>query len=219
MPIATARVIGRRPPRKRLWTSREAFFTDLGIFLLGVAGAFSVNLVGSLPGSEILLFPLLPVLLLAKGSRAFKREYLWFYVLTLAWLLGTIVADLYVGIGLPFRMKGIARVVFFGLDFMVLAILINNKTRRMIIFALSIAAVMLVFVEELPGRLPDGVEIWTLLSRNRPFLAGLLILLRQEKISELHNYLSGSGRIESQVCISVPNGRGSCGGGSDDTNL
>jgi hypothetical protein len=151
MPIATATQIGRRPRRKRLWTSREAFFTDLGIFLLGVAGAFSVNLVGSLPGCEILLLPLLPLLLLAKGSRAFKREYLWFYVLTLAWLLGTIVADLYVGIGLPFRMKGIARVVFFGLDFMALAILINNKTRRMIIFALSIAAVMLVFSRSFQG--------------------------------------------------------------------
>jgi O-antigen ligase len=151
MPIATARQIGRRPRRKPLWTSREAFFTDLGIFLLGVAGAFSVNLVGALPGNEILLFPLLPLLLLAKGGRAFKREYLWFYVLTLAWLLGTIVADLYVGIGLPFRMKGIARVVFFGLDFMLLAILINNKTRRMIIFALSIVAVMFIFSRSFQG--------------------------------------------------------------------
>jgi hypothetical protein len=48
-------------------------------------------------------------------------------------------------------MKGIARVVFFGLDFMLLAILINNRTRRMIIFALSIAAVMLVFSREFRG--------------------------------------------------------------------
>ena len=145
MPIATARQIGHRPRRKRIWTSRDAFFTDLGIFLLGSAGAYSVNLVGALPGNEILLFPLLPLALLAKGSRAFKRQYLWFYLLTLGWLLGTVVADLYVGIGLPFRMKGIARVVFFGLDFMLLAILINNKTRRIIILALSIVAVMFVF--------------------------------------------------------------------------
>ena len=151
MPVATARQIGLRPRRKRLWTSRDAFFTDLGIFLLGVAGAFSVNLVGALPGNEILLFPLLPLALLAKGSRAFKRQYLWFYVLTLGWLLGTVVADLYVGIGLPFRMKGIARVVFFGLDFMLLAILINNRTRRIIILALSIVAVMLVFSRDFRG--------------------------------------------------------------------
>jgi O-antigen ligase len=153
MPIATARQIGYRPRRKRLWTSREAFFTDLGIFVLGVAGAFSANLVGALPGNEILLIPILPLLLLAKGSRAFKREYLWFYVLTLAWLLGTIVADLYIGSAAVFRMKGIARVVFFGLDFMALAILINNKTRRMIIFALSIVAVMFIFSRDFRGDL------------------------------------------------------------------
>jgi hypothetical protein len=42
-------------------------------------------------------------------------------------------------------MKGIARVVFFGLDFMALAVLMNNKTRRMIIFALTIVAVMFIF--------------------------------------------------------------------------
>src|SRR5271155_3375532 len=97
MPSATARQIGQRPRRERLWTSREAFFTDSGLYLLGLAGAFSVNLVGALPGNEILLFPLLPVLLLAKGGRAFKREYVWFYILTGGWLLGTIVGDIYLG--------------------------------------------------------------------------------------------------------------------------
>jgi hypothetical protein len=151
MPIATPRLIGYRRRPEPFWSSREAFFTDAALFVLGAAGAYSVNLVGALPGNEILLFPLLPLLLLAKGSRAFKREYLWFYVLTLAWLLGTIMADLYVGIAPAFRMKGIARVVFFGLDFMVLAILINNKTRRMIIFALSIVAVMFVFARSFQG--------------------------------------------------------------------
>jgi hypothetical protein len=151
MSIATARQIGRRTRRKRLWTSREAFFTDLGIFLIGFAGAYSVNLVGALPGNEILLLPLLPLALLAKGSRAFKREYLWFYLLTLAWLLGTIVADLYTGTAPGDRLKGIARVVFFALDFMLLAILMNNKPRRMVIFALSIVAVMLVFARGFAG--------------------------------------------------------------------
>src|SRR5579859_2621104 len=153
MPIATARQIGRRPRRKLLWTSREAFFTELGLFLLGVVGAFSVSLVGALPGNELLLIPILPLMLLAKGNRAFKREYLWFYVLTFAWLLGTIVADLYVGSPAVSRMKGLARVVFFALDFMALAILINNKTRRMIVFALSIVAVMCIYSRSFQGEI------------------------------------------------------------------
>ncbi len=50
-----------------------------------------------LPGNEILLLPLLPVILLIHARRAFRREYLWFYVLALAWLFGTIVGDLYRG--------------------------------------------------------------------------------------------------------------------------
>jgi hypothetical protein len=145
MPIRTltARQIGRRPRRIPLWTSRESFFTDLGVFALGVAGTISVGLVGSLPVNELLLFPLLPILLLSKGKRAFKREYLWFYVLVAGWLLGTIIADLYFSSPLTNRLKGTARVVFFAMNFMALAVLINNRTRRLAIFALSIAVVMI----------------------------------------------------------------------------
>jgi hypothetical protein len=140
---ASARPIGFRPRRVPLWNSRESFFTDLGIFILGASGAYSVGLVGSLPVNEVLLLPLLPLLLLSKGKRAFRREYVWFYVLVGAWLLGTIIADLYFSSPLTNRLKGAARVVFFGLNFMALAVLINNRTRRLVIFAVSIAVVMI----------------------------------------------------------------------------
>jgi hypothetical protein len=142
MAIATARPLGLRPRRRPLWESREAFLIDLLIAVFGLAGAFSVNLIGSFPGNELLVLPLLPILLLYRGDRAFKREYLWFYVLVGAWLLGTIVADIYTGSPMVNRMKGTARVVFFGLNFMTLAILISNSTRRMIIFIVTIAIVM-----------------------------------------------------------------------------
>jgi len=127
-----------RPPRK----ASEASFADLGVLILGSVGAFSVGLVGSLPINELLLFPLLPVALLSKGGRAFKREYMWFYVLVVGWLLGTIIADFYYGSPLQNRLKGTARVVFFGLNFIALAILINHRTRRLVIFAISMAVVM-----------------------------------------------------------------------------
>jgi len=100
---------------------------------------YSANIVGALPGCEILLFPVLPVILLAHGKRAFDRQYLMFYLVVGGWLIGTILADTYNGIGLVNRMKGTARVVFFALDFMALAILIDNKTRKIIVFALSLA--------------------------------------------------------------------------------
>ncbi len=140
MPIATARPFGYRPRPEPLWRSGEAFFADVGLFILGAAGAYNVNFVGSIPGCDLLLVTFLPILLLYRGRRAFDRQYLWFYILAGAWLLGTIIADEYNAIGLFNRAKGIARVVFFALDFMALAILLNNKTRRIVIFALSIAA-------------------------------------------------------------------------------
>jgi hypothetical protein len=151
VPIATARIIGHQPRRVPIWTSRASFFTDAGLFVLGAAGAFSVNLVGALPGDEVLLLPILPVLLLARGKRAFKPQYFWFYALSAAWLLGTLIADLHAGTPLPSRMKGTARVVFFALDFTILAILINDKSRRMIIFVLSIVAVMFSYVWQFRG--------------------------------------------------------------------
>jgi O-antigen ligase len=141
-PIGTVRTLGPRPRKPALWNSGGASYADLAVFVLGMAGVFSVGLVGALPGNEILLLPLLPVLLVYRGSRAFEREYLWFLILVGAWLLGTIAADAYIDNYAVNRIKGIARVVFFAFDFMGLAILINRKTRRIIIFALSIAAVM-----------------------------------------------------------------------------
>ena len=151
MPLATARVIGRRRQPTRIWNSREHFFTELGLFLLGAAGTYSVSIIGQLPGNEILLFPLLPVLLLMHANRAFSREYRWFYVLVICWLFGTIVGDLYLGSPLANSIKGTARVVFFALDFITLAILINNNTRRLIIFQLSIFVQMFFIIRFFRG--------------------------------------------------------------------
>ena len=142
IPKPAVKIIGQRPQKKPLWANREAFFTDAGLFALGAAGVSSINLMGSLPGNEILLLPMLPAILLAKGRRAFNREYLWFYLSVAAWLLGTVIADVYNGSNSEVRLKGTARVIFFALDFTALAVLINNKTRRLIIFALSIAFLM-----------------------------------------------------------------------------
>jgi hypothetical protein len=125
------------------WNSREEMYSDLGVFILGAAGAFSVNVVGALPGDELLIFPFLPVLLLGQGRRALNRRYLWFYFLTIAWLLGTLIADTYADSPPENRMKGTARVIFFILDFTALAIFLNDKTRRIIVFTLSIVFVLL----------------------------------------------------------------------------
>jgi hypothetical protein len=151
MPITSSGTIRSRARPEPLWKSRQSFFTEVALFILGVAGLFNVNLIGALPGSEVILLPILPILLLAKGSRAFHRQYLMFYLLAGGWLLGTIIADTYNHIWIFLRMKGTARVVFFILDFVALAILLNNKTRRLVIFALSIAVVLIINAWQLFG--------------------------------------------------------------------
>ena len=59
------------------------------------------------------------------------------------WLFGTVFGDLYLGSTITNMAKGIARVVFLGLDFTTLAILINGKTRGKIVFTLGFIPVML----------------------------------------------------------------------------
>src|ERR1700721_2061933 len=109
MTITSSGTIRSRARPEPLWQSRQSFFTEVALFILGVAGLFNVNLIGALPGSEVILLPILPILLLAKGSRAFHRQYLMFYLLAGGWLLGTIIADTYNHIWIFLRMKGSAR--------------------------------------------------------------------------------------------------------------
>jgi hypothetical protein len=158
MPIATARLtgirsrpFGYRNRREPLWSSRQEFFSEAAIIILGVAGAYSLNVVGALPYSEVFLLLVLPVLLLVRGGRAFDRQYLMFYILAGGWFLGTQIADVYNGMPAYNRMKGTARVVFFILDFMALAILINKKSRRLFVFAMSLAALMFITSFEFSG--------------------------------------------------------------------
>jgi hypothetical protein len=142
LPKAQTRFLGQRRLRPRIWNSTDSFLTDAGIFVLGASGIYSLNVIGSLPGCEVIALALLPVMLLAKGKRAFDRQYLPFYLAVGGWLLGTLIADEYNDIPWALRAKGTARVVFFAIDFVALAILLNNRTRRFVVFILSIAATL-----------------------------------------------------------------------------
>jgi hypothetical protein len=171
MPVAVSRPLGVRRRPKPFWPSREAFLTDAALFVFGASGIYSFSLIGALPGSEVLLFAFLPVLLLFKGGRAFESQYLRFYLMAGGWLLGTLISDRYNAIPMFNSSKGIARVGFFILDFMALAIFLNRKTRRILIFVLSLSFVMLVTSFQFAGEfslqwkfgISQGVAILALL--------------------------------------------------------
>lgn len=103
---------------------------------------FNFNLIGSLPGCELVAIVMLPFLILKHGQRAFRREYVWFYVLLGLWLFGTIVGDVYLATSMNDRAKGIARILCLGMDFTTLAILIDGKVRGIIAFTLGFVPVM-----------------------------------------------------------------------------
>ena len=85
-----------------------------------------------------------------------------FYILAGGWFLGTQIADTYNGMPAYNRIKGTARVVFFILDFMALAILINNKGRRIFVFAMGLATLMFLssfdYVEDFAASVEIRVE-------------------------------------------------------------
>jgi O-antigen ligase len=158
MPVTLAQWSARKRSRQNpIWPSIDVFWNDVAIFLVGCGGVFSADVVGNLPGNEIVALFLFPFLLFSHGKRAFRREYLWFYVLLGGWLFGTVFGDLYVGSSVTNQLKGIARVVFLGLDFITLAILIDKKTRGMIIFALGVAVT---FAAGARGFRGDLLTVW-----------------------------------------------------------
>src|ERR1700722_2043662 len=106
MPVAVRRPFAVRHRPEPFWRSREAFFTDAALFVFGASGLYSFGFIGALPGSEVLLFAFLPVILLAKGGRAFEKQYLQFYLLAGGWLLGTLISDRYNGIPMFNSSKG-----------------------------------------------------------------------------------------------------------------
>jgi hypothetical protein len=152
MPVTLAQwTEHKRRQRNPLWPSAGIFWNDLAIFVVVCAGGLSVNLVGSLPGNEIAILILLPFLATSHGGRAFRREYMWFYILLAGWLFGTIGGDLYLGTAVASKLKGIARVVFLGMDFAALAILIDRKTRGYVVFLLADAVLLFVGAQKFGG--------------------------------------------------------------------
>jgi hypothetical protein len=131
-----------------IWPSNAAAVDDCVIFLLGATSIYSFYGAGQIPGSEFMVMALLPLLYLIHKHIWNLTQYKVFYLFLALWLLDTIIDDLYLGVTLQNRVKGMARIIFLGLDFTTLAVLYQlskRKTRFMQVFSLSIAFVLYVW--------------------------------------------------------------------------
>jgi hypothetical protein len=104
---------------------------------------FRVNPVGSLPDCEIVTLIMPPFLLLRHGPRRVQERILVVLSVSGLCLFATVVGDRYFGSSITIGAKGIARVIFLGLDSMTLVILIDGKTRGKGAFTLGFVPVML----------------------------------------------------------------------------
>lgn len=107
--------------------------------VIGIAASFSVRLVGSLPISEILLLPLLPILLFLHGRRALRPGLKMVFILMGLWLFGEMLTDLYRGTAAVDWLRGDAAIVFFAIDLISLAVLLAHNERRKTVFVAAFA--------------------------------------------------------------------------------
>lgn len=96
-----------------------------------------ISVGGQLPYGEIVVLIMLPYFLMTQRDKIFRKEYRTAYLLLALWILSQSVTDMYVGAPFDNRIKGLARVVFFGLDFAFLSVLIGRDRRRMIAYFLG----------------------------------------------------------------------------------
>ena len=132
---------GLRPglrPRRPAFDMRT-LWGDALVFLISAVGFLDITLIGQLPYSEILTLALLPALLATQAKTIFRKEYRTIYILMGLWLLNQVITDVYRDMPLDNRAKGIARVVFFAVDVMVLSSLVGTNLRRIRLFFLGMA--------------------------------------------------------------------------------
>lgn len=131
---------GYRGGNKSPTDALESSIADLLAFLIPASSAITISLGGQLPIGEIVILGILPAALILRHQRIFQRRYKWAYILMGLWLFSEVISDFYVGTSPVDRAKGMARIIFFGIDLAVASSLIGTNLRRIKLFALGLAA-------------------------------------------------------------------------------
>ncbi|HEY2470436.1 MAG TPA: hypothetical protein VGI45_21755 [Terracidiphilus sp.] len=126
-----ARIVIRPMTAKRPLLSKWA---DVFCAVLGIGTSFSGHLVGDLYAAEALLLVVFPVLIILRGRRVLRGELKVFYLLMAFWLLGLVIADGYNQIPIVDRMRGVALIVFFGINVLGMSILLGQNEKRKVYY-------------------------------------------------------------------------------------
>jgi len=107
---------------------------DILVIAMGLTSSFVIHLVGDLPISEVILMAILPLLLIARGNRVLRRDFLPAFLLIGLWLMGQILTDVYRQTATIDWMRGDANILFFSIDLAVFIVLLGGNDRRKVLY-------------------------------------------------------------------------------------
>jgi hypothetical protein len=129
---------------------------NLVVLMIGIGTSFAVHFVGDLYLAEILMLLVFPFLVMLRGRRALRPELKGVYVFLGLWLLGLVIADAYNHTDPIDRLRGIALIVFFGIDIAGLSILIGRHEKRKLLFLVGLMIGALASVKLQPSDAVDA---------------------------------------------------------------
>jgi hypothetical protein len=142
-----------RPPYRH---TLRAVIADALAFLIALTTPFSVKLVGSLPVSEIVLLPLVPVFLISLKRRLTQPTLKAIFFLIGLWLFGQVLTDLYRHTPAVDWMRGDAAILFFAMDIACLTVLLAGSNRRKAIFVTGYAIGTFLTTKLVPSTFSQG---------------------------------------------------------------
>jgi hypothetical protein len=129
---------------------------DIITLILGLAICASVKLVGTIPGTEVVLIPLVPFLLIVRFKKVTQGKFKYLFLLLGLWLLGQIATDVYRGTGFVDWAKGDSAIIFMAMDLAGLAALVSGSERRKGLFIFSFSAGSLLATRVSPNYFFEG---------------------------------------------------------------
>lgn len=108
---------------------------DILIFLIPLSGFIELHLVGRLFAPDIIMLALFPFVMLSMGRHLADPLPKMFIVLGLVWLVGQVVTDIVRHTPFHDYARGWAKIAFTLINFCVIYLLINNRPRRIILYA------------------------------------------------------------------------------------
>ena len=139
---ATATRPVRFTPRPRPRLRPRGPYLNLGdwfVVLIGLGCSVRINLVGALPYSEILTAIAFPFILRKHAKLLTRPGTRTILILMGIWLFSEMVSDVANASPMDNRLKGMARVIFFAIDFIVISALVGKSTKRIILLILALA--------------------------------------------------------------------------------